>query len=210
MRLLRGLLLSAVALILAGQAGAASFTVKDYTLGYQVSYALNGESGRDWTAQFKATLDGAMGTSFCVDLRQSIGLGSFEGQVYDPSDLGGDDYLSAAAVAHTWANQLGKLANKLGVGRRDAVTGVQLAVWQNLYDDALVVDVARLGREHPGSLIALDFVSAADLSRPDEEKVVLFRRKQDQVFTPSLPEPSALLCFGAGGLVIGAALRRKR
>lgn len=210
MRLLRGLLLSALALLLAGQAGAVSFTVTDYTLGYQVSYALNGESGRDWTAQLKATLDGAMGTSFCVDLRQSIGLGSFEGQVYDPSDLGGYDYLSAATIAHAWANRLGKLAGQLGVGRRDAVTGVQLAIWQKLYGDALVVDVARLGRERPGSLIALDFVSGGDLSGVDGEKVVLFRRKQDQVFTPSVPEPSALLCFGAGGLLIGAAVRRKR
>jgi hypothetical protein len=210
MRLLRGLLLSAVALVLAGQAGAASFTVTDYTLGHRVSYVLNGESGRDWTAQLKATLDGALGTSFCVDLRQSIGLGSFEGQVYDPSNLGGYDYLSAAAVAHTWANRLGKLAGQLGVDRRDAVTGVQLAIWQTLYDDALVLDLARLGSEHPGSLTALALVSGGNHSAFDREKVVLFRRKQDQVFTPSVPEPSALLCFGAGGLVIGAALRRKR
>jgi hypothetical protein len=210
MRLLRGILLSAVALVLAGQAGAASFAVTDYALGHRVSYVLNGESGRNWTAQLKATLDGALGTSFCVDLKQSIGLGSFEGEVYDPSDLGAYDYLSAAAIAHAWANQLGKLAGQLGVGRRDAITGVQLAIWQTLYDNALVVDRARLGSEHPGSLIALDFVSGGDLSGLGGEKVVLFRRKQDQVFTPSVPEPSALLCFGAGGLVIGAALRRKR
>jgi hypothetical protein len=199
-----------MALILASQASAASFTVTDYTLGHQVSYVLNGESDRNWTAQLEATLDGVIGTSFCVDLRQSIYLGRFEGEVYDPSALGGLDYLSAAAIAHSWANQLGKLADRLGVSYRDAVTGVQVAIWQNLYHDALLVDLERLGRENPGSLAALNFLSGQELSRPGEEKVVLFKYRQDQVFTPSIPEPTALLCFGAGGLLIGATLRRKR
>ena len=65
---LRGFLLVAAALLLAGQAGAASFTVTDYTLGRQVSYELRGEADRSWTAQLQATLDGAMGTSLCADL----------------------------------------------------------------------------------------------------------------------------------------------
>jgi len=175
-----------------------------------VSYVLGGESGRDWTAQLEATLDGVMGTSFCVDLRQPISVGHFEGEVYDPSDLGGHDYLSAAAIAHTWTNQLGELAGQLGVSHRDALTGVQLAIWQDLYDRALALDLARLGREHPGSLLAFQFVSGGDHSGHRGEKVVLFPRNQDQIFTPSVPEPSALLCFGAGGLLIGAVLRRKR
>jgi hypothetical protein len=155
MRRLRGLLLSLVALVLASQAGAASFTVTDFTVDHRASYVVGSDCGHGWTAYLKATLDGFWGTSFCVDLGQSISPGHFEGGVHDHRVWGGHDYFSPGAIAH-------------------------------------------------------DSVPGGDLSGPDGEKVVHLPGKPDQVVTPSVPEPSALLCFGAGGLLIGAVLRRKR
>jgi hypothetical protein len=210
MRQLRGFLLVTAALLLAGQAGAASFTVTDYTLGYRVSYELQGDAGRAWTAQLQATLDGAVGTSLCADLEQYIGIGTFEGEVYAPGDLAGYDYSAAAAIAHAWANKLETLVGDLGVGVRDAITGVQVAIWQALYDGDLVVDLALLELEHPDSIAVLDHVTGGTPAGYGAEMVVLFRSNQDQIFTPGVPEPSALLCFGLGGLVIARSLRSKK
>jgi hypothetical protein len=36
------------------------------------------------------------------------------------------------------------------------------------------------------------------------------RTRQDQLFTPPVPEPSALFVFGAGALLVGHALVRRR
>lgn len=196
-------------------ASAASFTVEDYTLGHQVTSTLEGRTRTTNTAQLNAILDGMAGTSFCVDLEQTIGRNTYNGDVYDPAvaqaTFGPNrNYVPAAVLANAWSGDMSGLASASGSGItvRDAITGLQVQIWRAFYGSDISIDDSSL---NAGTLAVIAFLESQSLAGYGDSVAIVFSRNQDQLFTPGtpVPEPTGFLTFRAGTLVVGAALRRR-
>ncbi len=209
---MRSLRLLPFALLLwAAPSLATTFEVLGWTAGHVVSVTFNGVNRNVLAAQFRENLDGVIGTSFCADLAQVIGKATYTDFVeYDPaaaegaSFANGRKFVLAAQIVDAWSNKLGWLESKLGVTQADAITGIQLAVWEAVYGSAFAVNFMTLGTQSVYS-----HVLGANYSSYGSTVLLYSRNKQDQLFTPPIPEPSAMIVFGAGVLLVGRALARR-
>jgi hypothetical protein len=207
-------LVTAAVLLSAAPSFAATLQVLGWQAGESINVAFNGSSRSVLTAHFQELLDGVAGSSFCVDLSQYINRGSFSDfVVYDPTAAEGEafadgppqrEFTFAAQIVNAWANNIGALASQLGVSEVQVVTGVQAAVWEAVYGDAFAVNAMS-----DGAKSVYDFVLGRQYDGYGATVLLYSRTRQDQMFTPPVPEPSAVLLFGAGVLLVGRSLRRR-
>jgi hypothetical protein len=213
MRALRILAISALAFVCA-PACAVSFQVTSYELGETIRVAFNRQTRSFATAQFHENVGGVAGTSFCADLSQYIGKATYTNFAsYDPnaaesaSFAAGREFAFAATIVDKWGNSLDWLQNKLGVTHVQAITGVQAAVWEAVYRDSFT---ATSGSMSANAFRVFDYVLRfRGYGGYGATRLYYSRTNQDQLFTPPVPEPSAMLGFGAGALLVGRALMRR-
>lgn len=173
-------------------------------------------SNNVYVVAFQSTLNGVAGTSFCADVVNALSVpGSYTAVVEAISA----PYLEAAQIAHRWANQLSALASSVGVSLAEATSGVQLAIWKNIYDDPAGVGVISFGRALSANE-QLAYDRAVDQTQwTGVGDTVLLRltnaaggTAQGQLFTPpgsAVPEPASFLTFGVGALLIARTLRSR-
>ncbi len=161
---------------------------------------------------FQGTLDGVAGTSFCVDVVNSLAVpGTFNATIEALSA----PYMEAAQIAHRWANNIGEMASSLGISIADAASGVQLAIWSNVFDQPATLGAISFARARSAGE-ELAFTRANDSSFWNgTDGTVLLRLtdatgavRQGQIFTPSVPEPTGFAAFALGALVVVTKLRR--
>ena len=216
MRSLR-LLAMAALLLFAAPSFATSFTVTGYELGEAIRVQFNGQSRTFWTAHFQEEVDGVVGTSFCADLSQTIGANTYTNFVAtDPTAAEGAAFAAgtpqrkfvfAAKIADRWGNDLGWLQTNLGVTETQAITGVQAAIWEAVYGNAFAATSASMSA---GAFQVYQHVLGSKYSDYGRTLLYYSSTKQDQLFTPPIPEPSAMIVFGAGALLVGRTLMRRR
>jgi hypothetical protein len=204
------------ALLFASPSLAVSFTVLGWDAGETVGVSFNGSSRSFATALFRESVDGVsgIGTSFCTDLLQTISTGTYNFTAYDPAaaEAAGfaatapsRQFLFAAEIANAWSPNIGALASTLGITQVQAITGVQVAIWEAVYGDSFSVLSMSAGAQR-----AFDYVDGLSYSGYGNTQLYYSSTRQDQLFTPPIPEPSAMFVFGAGALLVGQALRRRR
>jgi hypothetical protein len=198
---------------------AVSFQVTGWDLGETVNVTFQGSSQSFATAHFHEVVDGVAGTSFCTELTQTIGKGTYSDfTAYEPAAAEGmpfaavvptRDFVLAADMMNQWGNDLGALTSALGVTEVQAITGVQAAIWEAVYGDSFAATSASMSA---GAYKAFQYVLGFDYSSLGYGNTLLYysATRQDQLFTPPVPEPSALLAFGVGSLLVGTALLRRR
>ena len=216
MRFLR-LLAMAALLLFAAPSFATSFTVTGYDLGEAIRVQFNGQSRTFWTAHFQEEVDGVVGTSFCADLSQTIGVSTYTSfAAYDPAAAESAAFATgtpqrkfvfAAKIADRWGNDLGWLQTNLGVTETQAITGVQAAIWEAVYGNAFAATSASMSA---GAFQVYQHVLGSKYSDYGRTLLYYSSTKQDQLFTPPIPEPSAMIVFGAGALLVGRTLMRRR
>jgi hypothetical protein len=217
MRSLRVLAIAVLAL-LSAPAFAVSFQVTGWDLGETVRVAFNGQAHAFTTVQFHENVDGVIGTSFCADLSQVIGKTTYTNFTgYDPVNAGAQSFAGgkparqfafAATIADEWGNGLGWLESELGVTRVQAITGVQAAVWEAVYGDAFSATSSSMSG---GAFRVFEYVLGFKAyDGYGSTQLYYSRTNQDQLFTPPVPEPSAMLAFAAGALLVGQTLLRRR
>jgi hypothetical protein len=213
-RLSRGALVALALFAGASAADASTLTVSGYTPGEWVVIASGGARGPVQTAEFKVALDGEEGFSYCVDLAQNIGLGTSTGwDVLSPEANAG--VVRAAWLVDRFQGELGSY----GVGTRAGIAGLQIAIWETLADADGDLYGGAFALEYGGASTSamglargfLGELSAADLaSFATNASWAVNASRQDQlVFTNPIPEPSSILLFGFGGVLIAAAAARK-
>lgn len=166
-----------------------------------------------YVVAFEATLDGVDGRSFCVDVLHTLAV---PGTYHAVVEAIGPDHLEAAQIANRWSHDLGGLASSLGISLADAAAGVQEAIWKSVYDQPAGLGVIAFHRaltagEQAAFQVASNplywnGVGSTQLLRLTDS---LGRTRQAQLFTPAVPEPSALLVFGIGSLLVGHTLRKR-
>lgn len=217
MRSLRLLALAALTLI-AAPALASSFTVLGWDAGEVIRVSFNGQDRSFWAVQFKEEVDGVQGTSFCADLSQTIAKGTYTNFVpYDPAAAEGQPFATAApprtfvfaaTIVDEWGDKLDWLTSALAITKVQAITGVQAAVWEAVYGGAFTATQASMSA---GAYKAFEYVLGfKGYDGYGNTKLYYSPTNQDQLFTPPIPEPSALLAFGAGALLVGRSLLRRR
>jgi hypothetical protein len=217
MRALRILAMTALALISA-PALAVSFQVAGWDLGETVNITFSGQTRSFATAQFHENVDGVVGTSFCADLSQHIGKATYTNfSAYDPAAAETQSFAAgpprrqfafAATIANKWGNDLDWLQQNLGVTQVQAITGVQAAVWEAVYGNAFSATSSSMSA---GAFQVFEYVLGfKGYQGYDQTRLYYSKANQDQLFTPPVPEPSALFVFGAGALLVGGSLVRRR
>ena len=217
MRSLRILTMALLALCSA-PAFATSFQVLGWDAGETIKVTYNGQARSFLTTQFHEKVDGVTGTSFCADLAQYIAKATYTNFVeYDPSAAESEPFAAgppqrkfafAAAIVGQWGNDLQWLQDELGVTQVQAITGVQAAVWEAVYGNAFT---ATSNSMSAGAFSVFNYVLGFQgYSGPRNVKLYYSRTNQDQLFTPPVPEPSAMIVFGAGALLVGRSLLRRR
>jgi hypothetical protein len=217
MRFLRALTVAAL-LLLSAPAFALSFQVTGWDLGETLKVTFAGQSRSFHTAQFHEIVDGVVGTSFCADLSQTLGVGTYTSfAAYDPTAAESQSFATgapprkftfAATIVDEWGNRLSWLENKLGVTRVQAISGVQAAVWEAIYGDAFTATSSSMSA---GAYRVFEYVLGfRGYDGVGGTLLYYSRTHQDQLFTPPVPEPSALIVFGAGAILIGRSLLRRR
>ena len=217
MRSLR-LLVLATLLLFAVPSFATSFSVLGWDAGEVVKVQFNGQARSFWTVQFHENVDGVVGTSFCADLSQTIGKTTYSNFVAnDPAAAQNQAFASgtpkrqfvfAATIADKWGNSLGWLESKLGVTHVQAITGVQAAVWEAVYGNSFTAASSSMSA---GAFKAFQYVLGfKGYVGYGKTQLYYSRWNQDQLFTPPVPEPSAMFVFAAGALLVGRSLLRRR
>ena len=205
----------------AANARALPFEVRGWVLGERVYVESNVLTGNVWTAQFDVYYLGRDGASFCIDLAQTIGRGVHDMTPTPVSDLGLE---AAAYMFDSFALELSRLT---GAARTVAITGLQLAIWETVYEGPLKgpgawdlttglfkasasAEAMKVAATLLQSLAGVPDLSA--LALPGSKIVAAVSGTvQDQLFRAyPVPEPSAALLFAAGGAVVAGALRRTR
>jgi PEP-CTERM motif len=217
MRSVRILAVTALVL-LSAPAFAVSFQVTGWDLGETVNVTFSGQARSFATAQFQENVDGVVGTSFCADLSQYIGKATYSSFVaYDPAAAETQSFAVgppqrqfqfAATIVDQWGNSLDWLQQTLGVTHVQAITGVQAAVWEAVYGNAFS---ATSGSMSAGAFRVFGYVLGFNgYTGYGQTQLYYSAANQDQLFTPPVPEPSAMIVFGAGALIVGQALLRRR
>jgi hypothetical protein len=216
MHLLRALATAALLLTSAPAFAATVFQVIGWDLGETVRVTFDGQARSFTTARFHEIVDGVAGTSFCADLVQYLGAGTYtDFAAYDPANAETQPlaagpparaFVWAAQIVDRWGNDLGVLASQLGVTQVQAITGVQAAVWEAVYGDAFAATSSSMSAN---AFRVFNYVLGARYSGYGDTRLYHSQGRQDQLFTPPVPEPSAMLVFGAGALLLAGALRRR-
>jgi hypothetical protein len=217
MRSLRFLAMAAL-LLFAAPSFAASFTVLGWDAGEVIRVNFAGQAHNYLTVQFREEVGGVQGTSFCADLSQTIGKATYSNFVaYDPTVAGSQSFATAsparkfvfaATIADKWGNSLNWLESHLGVTQVQAITGVQAAVWEAVYGTSFT---ATSGSMSKGAFAVYNYVLGFNgYHGYGNTQLYYSRTNQDQLFTPPVPEPSAMFVFGAGALLVGRSLLRRR
>ena len=216
MRSLR-LLAMAALLLFAAPSFATTFTVTGWDLGQLIRVQFNGQNRAFWTVQFHEQVDGVVGTSFCADLSQVIGKNTYSNfAANDPAAAESAAFAAgtpqrkfvfAAKIADRWGNDLGWLQTNLGVTAAQSITGVQAAVWEAVYGTAFTATSSSMSA---GAYSVYSYVLGSRYSNYGHTTLYYSRTNQDQLFTPPIPEPSAMIVFGAGALLVGRTLLRRR
>lgn len=202
---------SAIALLAAGAASAATFTVHSYELGQRIRLS-NGT--QIYTAQLDVSVEGIAShvPSFCVDLQTSITVGGYTiNQIIDAGT--GTSPVGEAARNFAWAGHVMENFGNVnllvgdGISRTEAITGVQAAIWEGIYAGT-TIDVTSLSLD---ARRVFDRIMATSIQGDGSALVVDLSGYQDQVILGSnpVPEPSAALVFGLGSVVAGSLIRRR-
>ncbi len=202
------LLLCAGLLSISAPAFAAIFTVLDFAFGDQIDLT----HGRGvWTAELDVTLGDKRTTSFCVDLATRLSVGNYETRAVldaytspSPPDERERNFAWAGHVMDTFGHDLSALVGG-AITRSHAITGVQAAIWEGAYGGAMV-DADSLS---DGARSVFDEIMASQISPGGGPAVIAeLRKRQDQVVSNPVPEPSAAIVFGLGMLIVGRRVRR--
>jgi hypothetical protein len=204
-------------LALGANAHAASMTVSGWTLGEFVDIATGADTGYAPTAELNVSLDGTSGFAYCVDLAQSIGVGTTSGWRAMSADAN-DQIIRAAWLVDTFHPTFTPGALKTDIA------ALQVALWEvmsetpgnyNLLGGSFSLDpshtsqgVINLANTMLGAL------GGADLSSYDPSAIwAVSMTYQDQlVFPPQvnpIPEPGTVALYGFGALIAAFGLRKK-
>ncbi|MBM4382074.1 MAG: PEP-CTERM sorting domain-containing protein [Deltaproteobacteria bacterium] len=207
----------AAMLLLAAPSFATSFTVLGWDAGEVVRVTFNSQARSFTTTQFHEQVDGVTGVSFCADLSQYITTATYTDFVaHDPAAAESQAFASgppvrkfawAAQIADRWANDLNELVTTLGVTNKQAITGVQAAIWEAVYGNAFTATAASMSG---GAWSVYQHVLGHKYASYGRTLLYHSPTKQDQLFTPPVPEPSAMFVFGAGALLVGRSLLRRK
>ena len=200
-------------------ARAASLTVSGWTLGEQVNVASSSVNGWVNTAELAVKFDGKAGSSFCVDLAQSIGSGTTTG--WEARSVDGNDALIRAAwlidrFQPAFADLLAP-----GVTQQTLIAALQVSIWEGMADapgqyDLYNGDFALVsGGASQGVMnLARGFLGelgSADLGSFKTGATWAYSAtRQDQLVSSPIPEPNSLLLFAAGASLIAFVARQKR
>jgi hypothetical protein len=205
----------------ANGASAASLTVTGWTLGEYVSVVSPSDTGSVATAELNLAYGGTTGFSYCVDLAQSIGVGTTSGwDALDPTVSA--QLVRAAWLVDTFHPQFNSLVSTYGVTKQTAIAALQVAVWEVMgetpggtYD--LGSGSFSLSKASAGvvtlSNMMLTQLTGTDLTGFDSDALWLQSRTyQDQLFYPRvnpIPEPGTVALYGFAALFAAFGLRRK-
>ncbi|MBS1717980.1 MAG: PEP-CTERM sorting domain-containing protein [Armatimonadetes bacterium] len=195
---------SSVALAATSQALVTTMTFNGVDMGEVVG--LSGHlNGQVWSASldfFSSSIYGNINT-FCVDLDHFISVGqSWDAYVVDSSTLSGG-YKSAANIVGNAFFQ---------ANTSDKACGLQLAVWEAVYDDGATLDLNNgnliAGGESASALAWAQTYYAA--YRTLDAHAIYFKPVADdgQGQMTAVPEPASML--GLGALALGIAKRRRK
>lgn len=204
----------------AGHASAASLTVTGYTLGDYVSVVSPSRNGTVATAELNLSFGGTTGFSYCVDLAQSIGIGTTTGwDALDPATSA--QLIRAEWLIDTFHPQFNSLMSTYGVTKQSAIAALQVAVWEvmgetpgnyDLYSGSFSISKAGAGVLTLSNMM-LGELGTANLTGFDGDATWLQSRTyQDQMFYPRvnpIPEPGTVLLYAFGGLIAAFGLRRR-
>ena len=217
MRSLRILTMAALVLCSAPAFATTVFQVTGWDLGETVRATFNNQVRSIPTALFHEVVDGVTGTSFCADLSQFLGVGTYTSfSAFDPAQAETQPFAAgppsrkfvwAAQIVDRWGNNLSVLASQLGVTQVQALTGVQVAVWEAVYGDAFTATSASMSAN---AFRVFSHVIGVKYSGYGNTQLYYSSTRQDQLFTPPVPEPSAILAFGVGALLVGRSLLARR
>lgn len=211
LRLARVLLFSAIALVAAGAASAATFTVHSYELGERIRLTTGTQV---YTAQLDVSVEGIAShvPSFCVDLDTHISVGGYTIQQVIDAGTGaspaGEAPRNLAWAGHVMENfgNVNALVGD-GISRTEAITGVQAAIWEGIYAGA-TIDASSLSAD---ARRVFERIMATSIQGDGSAIVIDLRGYQDQIIVGSnpVPEPSAALVFGLGSVIVGSFVRRR-
>jgi len=212
----------------AGDASAASLAVTGWTLGESVSVISAAHTGGVATAQLNIATTNDSGFGYCVDLAQTIGVGTTTG--WDMRSPATSDAITRAAwLVDTFQPQVSTLLHPagdsfaFGVTKETVIAALQVSVWEvvsetpgnyDLYSGEFSLakggasdGVMNLSREFLGQL------GAADLANYQTSAIwAVSPTRQDQLFfghTSPIPEPSTVLLYAFGGALVALSLRRQ-
>ena len=214
---MRALRFLAVAMLLFAAAPSFAFQVLGWDSGEVISVQFNGASRSYLTTQFRENVNGVLGVSFCTELSQTISTGTFTNfTAYDPAAAEAQpfadgpperSFVRAAEIANRWANSLESLVATLGVSNAQAITGVQSAIWEAVYGGAFTATSASMTA---GAWSVYQHVLGQNYSGYGNTMLYHSPTRQDQLFTPPVPEPSAIVAFAAGAALVGRSLLRRK
>ena len=212
-------LFSVFALAASGASGA-TLTVTGYTLGDYVNVVSPGHTGTVATAELNLGFGGTTGYSYCVDLAQSITVGTTTG--WDAlSAESSSQLIRAAYLVDTFHPQLDSLMSTFGVTKQTTIAALQVAVWEVMGEAPGDYDLGSGSfsiTKASASLLSLSnlmlgSLANANLTSFDSDAIWLQSRTyQDQMFYPRvnpIPEPGTMLLYGFGALIAAFGLRRK-
>jgi len=212
----------------AADASAASLAVTGWTLGESVSVISAAHTGGVATAQLNIATANDSGFGYCVDLAQTIGVGTTTGwDMRSPATSAA--IVRAAWLVDTFQPQVTGLLHPaggsfaFGVTKETVIAALQVSVWEvisetpgnyDLYSGEFSLanggasdGVMNLSREFLGQL------SVADLANYQTSAIwAVSPTRQDQLFfghTNPIPEPSTLLLYAFGAALVAFSLRRQ-
>lgn len=203
------------ACLAAAPAIALDFRVHGYELGERIGLT---DGRRVYTAELDASVEGIEGRvdTFCVDLDTTISspasyharalLDAYTG--VSPAGERPRNFAWAGFVVDQFA--VDTLAVD-GITRRQAITGVQSAIWEGIYGGG-VVNVGSLStgaRSVYEQIMGSSPASLADFAPTGRALIVELDGVQDQVFSSPVPEPGAAMLFGLGIALAGRHTRRR-
>ncbi len=209
----RTLGLAVLSLLFSAPAAAASFTVHGYELGERIQLT---NERQVYTALFDVSLDEDRGISFCVDLDTYIGVGTYEvrevgnASVFvGPGSEAPRNFEWAGLVMDKYGVDIDGLTNPF-VTRKQALTGIQAAIWEGIYGGGVVLASSLSGGARSVYDRIVSETQGTQGEGPSGSVIVELAGNQDQVFSNPVPEPSAALVFSIGALIVRGATRRRK
>ncbi|HTO55114.1 MAG TPA: hypothetical protein VMR50_17155 [Myxococcota bacterium] len=206
-------------LALAANAHAASLTVSGWTLGEYVDIANGADTGSVPTAELNVTIGGVSGYAYCVDLAQSIGVGTTTGWRAMSADAN-DQIIRAAWLVDTFHPTF----DSAPLLRKTEIAALQVSLWEVMGESSGPYDLfSGAFALTPGGASSgvinlansmLTSLGGADLSGYDPSAIwAVSMSYQDQlVFPPRvnpIPEPGTVGLYAFGALIAALGLKKK-